>query len=483
MIDKFLEKNSKYIFNTIITIIIISSYGLYYFFGNTSTYIQKVNLNSNINYIENITSNIEKFILEETNKDIYKSLKNSKDLRIRLEKTLQMFLTPRYRYLYIVDKVNINDEYFRFLLDGSKDINEKSEFEEVYEPLNIKKWNSVYKLKKSIYFKHNNIKSIWLTYLKPIIVNNQVKAIIVIDFSLHDHISIMKALSLLDKTLLSAVIFSMFLLFVIIFFAYLDKKRLLELRKKSQQISLFNKTLQEKIAKEVAKNREKDKQIIQQSRLAQMGEMISMIAHQWRQPLAAISSTTSTIILKATLNKLENTQAIELATKISDYTQHLSSTINDFRDFFKPTKEKKDTSYNEIINSTLDIIETSLVNNNIKIVKDLKSTKVLHTYPNELKQVLLNLLKNSKDALLEKKIKDPYIKIETYGNILQVSDNAGGISAEILDKIFDPYFTTKDEKNGTGLGLYMSKTIIQEHCNGNLSVKNSADGAVFTIEL
>ena len=255
------------------------------------------------------------------------------------------------------------------------------------------------------------------------------------------------------------------------------------LTEKTKEVSKLNSRLQLDITKEIEKNRRKDQQLIEQSRLAQMGEMISMIAHQWRQPLAAISSTGTAIGLKAKLNKLDNKTAIDLSGKIVSYSAHLSSTIDDFREFFKENKEKKEITYEELIKSVLGIIEVSLSNKNIKLIQNLNSNCVFNTFPNELKQVILNLIKNAEDILLENEIPEPKIIIETNDNVLTIRDNAGGVPVEIMHKIFDPYFSTKLEKNGTGLGLYMSKTIIEEHCNGTLSVENDKDGAVFTIVL
>jgi len=257
----------------------------------------------------------------------------------------------------------------------------------------------------------------------------------------------------------------------------------LDVANQSMKVQYLNVNLKKEIAKEVEKNRSKDKQLIQQSRLAQMGEMISMIAHQWRQPLAAISSIGSAIKVKATLNKLDKESSIELSNKILDYSQHLSSTIDDFRDFFKENKEKKEITYNELINSVLSIVEISVTNKEIILEQKLNSDIVFHTYPNEIKQVILNLIKNAEDVLVENNIENPKITIETDGNTLSISDNGGGISEEIQNKIFDPYFSTKTKKDGTGLGLYMSKTIIEEHCGGELTVSNNKDGAVFTIKL
>ena len=228
---------------------------------------------------------------------------------------------------------------------------------------------------------------------------------------------------------------------------------------------------------------QKEKQLLQQSRLAQMGEMLSMIAHQWRQPLSAISATSASLILKSQLDRLDNKSAEELGKKISDYAQHLSSTIDDFRNFFKPNKESKKTTYKELITSVLNIVETSIKNNNIVLNQKLQNEIQFYTYQNELKQVILNFIKNAEDILKEKKIQNPTIIIETDGYTLRVKDNAGGVPNKIIDKVFDPYFSTKTQKNGTGLGLYMSKTIIEGHCGGKLSVYNDDEGAVFEIEL
>jgi len=241
--------------------------------------------------------------------------------------------------------------------------------------------------------------------------------------------------------------------------------------------------LKQKVQEEIEKNRIKDEHLMQQSRLAQMGEMISMIAHQWRQPLSAINAASGTLNMKARLNKIDNETVIKLTNKISQYSQHLSTTIDDFRGFFKPNKEKKLTTYTELIEGVLTISEISLKSKNIKLIKKLGSDIVLNTYSNEIKQVILNLIKNAEDVLVERDIKNPTIKIVTRGRNLYVEDNAGGIDEDIMDKIFDPYFSTKTKKDGTGLGLYMSKMIIEDHCGGKLSVKNGKRGAVFIIEL
>ncbi len=254
-----------------------------------------------------------------------------------------------------------------------------------------------------------------------------------------------------------------------------------------KKIEELNRDLEKRVEEEVKKNREKDKQLLHQSRLAQMGEMISMIAHQWRQPLSAISSCSLAINVKAKLGKLDKESAVELSEKISEYSQHLSSTIDDFRDFFKPNRGKEETTYESLVKSALSIVEVSLKNRSVDVRLDLQCDALLTTYPNELKQVILNLIKNAEDAVVERKIPEPYIEIKSYSEdnkaVLEVRDNAGGVPDNIIDKIFDPYFSTKLEKNGTGLGLYMSKMIVEEHCNGKLEVENGPEGAIFKITL
>jgi len=171
---------------------------------------------------------------------------------------------------------------------------------------------------------------------------------------------------------------------------------------------------------------------------------------------------------------------------IAEYSQHLSQTIDDFRGFFKDKKKKESVSLEEIVKSTLDIARVSIENRDIAIETVFECNEKFESYSSELKQVVLNLIKNAQDILLEKQIVEPTITIRTFKDgrslVLEVKDNAGGVPKSIKDKIFEPYFSTKLEKDGTGLGLYMSKTIIEEHCGGSLSVSNDEDGAVFRIE-
>jgi len=259
------------------------------------------------------------------------------------------------------------------------------------------------------------------------------------------------------------------------------------------------KVLEVKVKEAVHEVTKKDKLIQQQSRLAQLGEMISMIAHQWRQPLNAIAANAIGIETKLSLweddeDMLTKKGQVELHSfvnsklnNIERYVQSLSMTIDNFRDFYKPTKEKRLVTINNSIKQALDIVETSMQTKLIKINKEFNSTIELELFTHELMQVILNLLKNSQDNFEEKNTEEAKISITTNdiqnGVRVEIVDNGGGIPKNIIDKIFDPYFSTKSEKNGTGLGLYMSKLIIEEHHNGKLLYKNTQDGVCFTIEI
>jgi signal transduction histidine kinase len=239
------------------------------------------------------------------------------------------------------------------------------------------------------------------------------------------------------------------------------------------------------INKEVEKNRQKDNMLLQQSKLAIMGEMISMIAHQWRQPLSTINMIVQSLIFKSTLGELKPNEMEKELNDVKDISLEMNSTIDDFKNFFKPTKERVVVSIKECIDDSIRLISALLKNNNIDVSIECKEEIRAEIFDREFKQVVINVLNNAKDALLEnnqdnnRKI---YIDISKNSTnaIITIEDNAGGIPSEILDKVFDPYFSTKS-KNGTGLGLYMSKIIIDEHLEGNLSVKNSDNGAIFKI--
>jgi len=234
---------------------------------------------------------------------------------------------------------------------------------------------------------------------------------------------------------------------------------------------------------------QKDKQILEQAKLAQMGEMLGNIAHQWRQPLSAISTVASGLKINYEYNILDTKEIPKQMDLIVENTKHLSKTIDIFRDFIKEEKALKDIKIQEKLDECINIISATISSHHIKLINeiDYDNPVTLKMISGELSQVVINLINNSKDAIVQNKINNGWIKItqKTEKNylIIIVEDNGGGISKDIMTKIFDPYFTTKHQYQGTGLGLYMSKTMIEKHLNGKLEVKNGKNGAIFTIKL
>lgn len=248
-----------------------------------------------------------------------------------------------------------------------------------------------------------------------------------------------------------------------------------------------NKELEKRIEEEVAKNRAKDKLMFQQAKMASMGEMLENISHQWRQPLMEISSLFLPIEAKLNMQiPLENQELLETINKLNQITKYMSNTIDDFKNFFSKEKEKIKFVLLEQINSTVNIISASLKAHDIKLDIVIQKNPVMLGYKNEYSQVLINIINNAKDALVQRKIKQPQIKIMIFEEddevVTLIGDNAGGIDLRAIDKIFEPFFTF-EKINGSGIGLFMSKLIIENNMNGKLLVENRNQGALFTIRL
>jgi ABC-type amino acid transport substrate-binding protein len=289
-----------------------------------------------------------------------------------------------------------------------------------------------------------------------------------------------EVIKVIDYTMIWIIIAISLLIISIIVMAY---QKLYTLKK---EIDLLNKSLENRVQEEIVKNRKKEKIMLHQGRLAQMGEMISIIAHQWRQPLNSLALLNQALILKYKMGKVNQ----EFIDKFKDNSKlqisNMSQTIDDFRNFFRPEKEKIGFYINDVLKNMLKITNPILESENINLNLNIDQNAYVVGYPNELGQVILNIINNAKDALISSEIEDKTIDItltmdEKYIN-LSIADNANGIPHEIIDKIFDPYFSTKEEKNGTGLGLYMSKIIIENHMDSKLSVTSSDKGSRFNIE-
>ena len=256
---------------------------------------------------------------------------------------------------------------------------------------------------------------------------------------------------------------------------------------RTKELAEINKTLDHRVFEEISKRRDQEQLLIQQSRFAAMGEMIGNIAHQWRQPLNALALLLQNIAISYEMERLDKALIQRVNDKGMLLINTMSTTIDDFRNFFKPNKEKELFNIESFITKTLRMISGAFKNALIDIRVDLKPDLEVYGYPNEFSQVMLNILNNAKDALVERNIQGRYILIESFNDessvYIRISDNAGGIDQGVMAKIFDPYFSTKEEGKGTGIGLYMSKVIIETNMQGKLFVQNSDQGAIFTIRL
>ncbi len=257
----------------------------------------------------------------------------------------------------------------------------------------------------------------------------------------------------------------------------------------------LNIRLNAKVKLEIRKNEEKNRILIQQSRMASMGEMLENIAHQWRQPLSTISVAASGLEVKKEFNNLSDKEFYDAINHIKNATLYLSNTIEDFRNFFSKEKELTTINISHAIEKSLELMGNTFMQNRINLIRNIDTKVEILSIENELIQVLMNIFSNAKDALRPIINEEKYILINVYKEnnnmVIQIKDNAGGIKDDIIDKIFEPYFTTKHKSRGTGIGLYMSKLLVEKHLNGTLSAKNEQysfmnknhKGALFEIVL
>ena len=256
---------------------------------------------------------------------------------------------------------------------------------------------------------------------------------------------------------------------------------------KQLQLESLNRSLELRVSEALSELRQRDQLLIQQGRLAAMGEMINNIAHQWRQPLNNIGLIVQNLRICYEAGDLSTDEMNCEVTKTMGLIMHMSNTIDDFRNFFRLDKDKQELRISTVVKRSLDFLSASLKDHNINVCLDVEEDVTAIGYQNEYGQVLLNILANAKDALLERKIPEPCIAIhvrkEGDRSVVTIRDNGGGIAENVLPKIFDPYFTTKEPNKGTGIGLYMSKVIIEQNMGGSLTAKNVADGVEFRIEI
>lgn len=292
-----------------------------------------------------------------------------------------------------------------------------------------------------------------------------------------------------DKIFNTIIIFSIISIFIVFLFSVIlslfiiDNFRKLhnsleqKVNEKTKELQDLNNYLETKISKEVAQNRKKDIIMFQQARFASLGEMLNNIAHQWRQPLGAITMIIQSFQTKMSLGKLTPDFVDEKVNDALLMANNMSTTLDDFKNFFSPNKIKSEFSIKNCIEHSIELSKYLLIQENIDVKLTIRKDVKINSYYNELSHVFLNIISNSKDALCSNVDKnDRIIKIivNKFKNHLVVNmvDNGGGIPQDILPKIFEPYYTTKYKSAGTGIGLYMSKQIIEKHMNGEIFCKN-----------
>lgn len=334
-----------------------------------------------------------------------------------------------------------------------------------------------------------------LSYFKYYEKWNWILAVGVYTDDIEDEIAIKKRdlkIKIKDQVVQNIVLFAMFLSIAILISIVISQKIDEVLKSYENKVKLnakeleeLNESLELKVQKEIEKNREKEQLLVQKSKFIALGEMISNIAHQWRQPLSEISSILMFIRFKQSINDLDKETMNQKLLEADNVLDFMSHTIDDFRNFFIPKKEKEEFLLYKVVDIVINIVSSTLQNYNIKLEINIDKNIVLNTYLNEYEQVLLNIINNAKDILIEKKIKNPIIKISAAQDedyiILYIEDNGGGIFVVPKGKIFEPYFTTKEHSNGTGIGLYMSKIIVDKNMKGKLKVKNTKTGARFAV--
>ena len=260
-----------------------------------------------------------------------------------------------------------------------------------------------------------------------------------------------------------------------------------EVQQKTLELENLNRTLESRVQEEIKKSREQEQLLIQKSKFIALGEMISNIAHQWRQPLSQLSALLMTLKLKYNMDKLDKIGMEIKCVEAENLVEYMSHTIDDFRNFFMPNKDKKAFSIQNSVDDVLRIIGMSITHQNIAIDVSITQDETIFGYKNEYEQVIFNLLTNAKDATMSSRKSGGKIRIHLQSDDvwtrLIIQDNGGGITIEPMERIFEPYFSTKAQNEGTGIGLYMAKLIIEKSMKGKLEARNDAEGAIFTIEV
>ncbi len=510
------EKNISRIIIYIFIVIMITMISLISYFYVKNTYSEfEIELNKFVNdYYSHQKALLKKQIDVVTDIIKYSATKSGSSEEELKEETIRLlnnitFETSRGNYIFVYDILDMNggDKFARLLVNPNRldlvgtvistnyeDANGKKFREEFLKEIKEKGESfTQYAYKK---YSSNQVNQ-KLSYFKLYPNWNWVIAVGVYIDDIEKDIATKKEdlkRRVKTQTIQTVFLFALFLSIGIVLTILLSeriddffKEYRAKVKIKSDALIELNETLEKRVLEELERNREQEQLLVQKSRLIALGEMISNIAHQWRQPLSELSSILMNIKFKHSMEKLD-AQTMDKKSKEAEIVlNYMSHTIDDFRNFFMPKKDKEEFYIKDAVKSVMTIVSSALEYNNIKVEIDIDENLNLNTYINEYEQVLLNIISNAKDVLIQNKTKNPLIKIfaERVDDnvILYIEDNAGGVKVNPKSKIFEPYFTTKGDSDGTGIGLYMSKIIIDKNMKGKLRVRNTKDGAKFVINV
>ena len=412
------------------------------------------------------------------NENWYEYLKNHPKLQKHLNRDLSMIVLNEVKNIYVLAPIG---NKLVVLANSSK--SNKSKFGEIFD---IKEKNEYFSLKPH-YFIYKKSKQTWIAFINPVLVDKKIKAIIVADMPLSFLDYVKYIIYKLQKYLDILLGFIVFAVLFMIMFSYFDEKREKEKEKLLQKLQQSNKILEIKVKEKVDELRKKDLLIMNQGKLVALGEMLNMIAHQWRQPLNALSAAAIHLELKTEMTEVNKEDVIKFTRFVQNEAQKLSTIIDDFMNFAKPNEEIKEFYLKDVIADVLQLIGVQLKNHNIQVDIDIEEDFKLKNYKKVIEHILLNLISNARDALDEANIENKKIKIYTKEKDdtieIIVFNNGDKITKSVADRMFEPYFTTKEEGKGTGLGLYMSKKLAREKLGGDLYFENREDGVVFILKL
>ena len=455
---------STYVFILLAFILLVGAIFIQHKIDETRYIIKNINNKSNIEHVITLSQNITNKIVNETGHDIYNSLELDDNLRIKLEEDLQYFVTQKYKDIYLLDKKNMNKKDFRVLLDATKNIDDKFAFQELYRPVNLDKYNKAYATKKPIHFENKDIQSLWMTCIYPIVINNNVQAILVVDFSIKELNIINSTLYELDDIFEVALLFFVLVFFIIVYFSYTDFKRERLKRKVFEALKLKTDEL------EIESSKLKEAVEIKSNFLANM-------SHEIRTPLNGILGFVD--ILKDNIKEKENKKYLKI---INNSSHHLLGVIDDILDFSKIENGKLsiefiDFNIKKELQSIVDLFMVRANDNNISIEVNFDNDlpHVLVGDVLRIKQVLSNLLSNAiKFTPQGKKI---YLNIKYIKNLLHVNvkDEGIGISQNRIAHIFEAFAqednSTTRKYGGTGLGLTISYNLVKA-MSGELKLKS-----------